>query len=269
MSSRTRLRALAALALALGASGTVPDAAAEAAGAGEARLVPLPRPPAGPQLKRVRHDARQPLRAGDSVRVAIVGEPKATVTARLGDEGDPVPCPASPDRPDLYACTLVIPEKLSGRRHVVAEATARASGRSRLSSLVPVEIVIPDPRAEVDALNVRLAPIYFAPGSSEIDEAAREALSRSVPVLESHPRLPIVVEGHCDAGEGGDPEALTRSRAEAVVGELASRGIARERMTASAKACAEPVAPTGDEEARALNRRAMILFGLAESPEGD
>jgi len=234
-----------------------------------ARLVPLPGPPSGPALARVRHDARQPLHAGDSVRVTILGDAGARVTARLDGGGEAVPCAAAPAQPGTYTCTLTIPRGLAGRHPVVAEASGSSAGRTRLSSLLPVEVVEADPWAEVNALNIHMKPVLFAPGAHQLDDSARSVLESDLAVIESHPLLPIVVEGHCDSLEEGDPEALTRRRAEAVVAELAALGISRERLTALAMACSEPIAGTDDREGRALNRRAMILFRVPGSTAGD
>lgn len=245
-------------------AGSLPSAAAP--GDPPARLVPLPGPPPGPSIKRVRLDARRPLRAGDRLPVTVEAEPGARVTARLGSQGTPAVCAAAADRPSTYLCALVVPTGITGRHHVIAEATGDAPGRSRLSSLLPVEIVERDQRQEMNALNVQLRPAYFASRSHQLDEEAREAVRSNLPVLQGHPDLPIVVEGHCDPQEGGDPATLSRQRAEAVVEELAAQGIPRSRLAVSAVGCGEPVVFTDGEEARAPNRRAMILFELADSP---
>jgi peptidoglycan-associated lipoprotein len=231
------------------------------------RLVPLPGPPPGPRIDRVRHDARGPVSAGEAITVTIEGAPGARVTARLGPGGAPSPCPDVPDQPGLYRCALEAPDGVTGRLHVVAEAASGdAPGVSRLSSLLPVEIVARDPLAEMNALNVRIQPVYFAAGSRAIDEAARAVIAADAAVISTRPLLTILVEGHCDAAEGGDPAALSRSRAEAVVTELAAMGIPRSRMRASARGCDQPVAFTDDEESRALNRRAMILLEAPAAP---
>ncbi len=201
--------------------------------------------------------------------MTILGEPGARVTARLGDGGAEVPCAPAPGQAGTYTCTLIVPAGLAGRHSVVAEASEKSAGRSRLSSPLPVEVVEADPWAEVNALNIHMKPVFFAPGAHRLDDAARSVLNASLPLIESHPLLPIVVEGHCDTLEEGDPESLTRRRAEAVVAELAALGISRARLTASAMACSEPVAGTDDGEGRALNRRAMILFRVPGSAAGN
>lgn len=77
--------------------------------------------------------------------------------------------------------------------------------------------------------------------------------------LKADPSARIEIEGHTSAeGEAAYNQKLSEKRAQAVVDELTRRGLSRERLSASGKGEAQPIAPNGDESGRSLNRRVEI-----------
>lgn len=265
-----RTRRLLALTLAATLLALIPAALLPSASwAGDApKVIPMPAPPQGPPILRVTHDALRPVEPGARVEVRVSAGPGAAVSASLGRRGQPVPCPEQPGEKGAYACVLTVPPGSPGSHSVVATATGEDGRVSRLSSILPVVISSSDRWKALNTLNTRLAPILFAPGSSQLDDGALATLEASLDFLRSQPRLSLLVEGHCDPGEEGDQEALSLERARAVVDQLAQMGIPRERLSAAGLSSDEPLVGDGDEQARALNRRAMILFRPPSAPPG-
>ena len=230
-------------------------------GKGAPNLVPLPHPPDGPAIRRVLHDAREPVAPGAKVTARVLTEEGAKVAARLGTGGTEVPCQGVAGSPGTYTCGLTVPAGASGVLSVIAEAADRQGHVSTLTSLLPVVIASPDPWRQANTINIRLQPVYFGNGDSALDDAAGAALEADAALLrrDDAKGLPVVIEGHCDKGEPGDLDALSHSRAAAVADRLVSLGLARDRVTLSALAAAEPISTGAGGDADGLNRRVMIL----------
>lgn len=240
--------------------------AARPAGGDPPVIVPMPAPPSGPAIRRVVHDALQPVEPGVLVAVRVEAEQGARVSVRLGAAGDPVACPPDTGRKESYACTLQVPGGLEGRFHVVAEARGPGGRLSRLGSALPVVVRPSETWETVNALNVRLRPVFFDAGSTAVDAAADAAITTDREILAKAPERSILIEGHCDPSEPGDHDSLSRERAEAVAERLAALGIPRDRVVIAGRGSAVPLVRDGDEQERALNRRVMILFQALEEP---
>lgn len=103
----------------------------------------------------------------------------------------------------------------------------------------------------------RLQTVYFPFDSSDIQPETRRALDANVEVLKQHPRLVIMVEGHCD--ERGTVEynlALGQRRAGSVRSYLVAAGINPDRVFTISYGREQPVDARSNEEAWARNRRA-------------
>jgi len=235
-------------------------AAALAAPADSPRIVPLPSAPAGPRIRRVTHDAMKPVHPGARIAVTVLAEPGMKVTVDLGAVLAGTPCSPRAGEPGAYTCEAVVPDGVSGPQRVKATVADSRNRSSSLSAPLPVVVEKFDPWSEPNALNVRLAPALFAEGSADLDAVAIADLARDADSVKAHPDFPVVIEGHCDGAEGGDLEALSRRRAEAVRDRLAAIGIPQARMTVRAMAAREPAGAPKDEAARPMNRRAMVLF---------
>jgi hypothetical protein len=101
--------------------------------------------------------------------------------------------------------------------------------------------------------------ITFAFDSAEIRPDSMPILAALYDGLRADAARTIVIEGHTSS-EGADDYNLRLStrRAEAVVGELASRGIPRERLRAAGIGERRPIASNNDESGRSLNRRVEV-----------
>ena len=238
---------------------------AAAAGAGkDPGLIPMPRPPAGPAIERVTHSAASPVDPGSTISVLVRTEPGVEVSVRLGPGGAPVSCPAVPAETGSYRCSVPLPPGLKGSHHVVAESRDGQGRTSRLSSILPVVIGPGRSWESVNTLNARLRPVFFEPGSAMLDGTAIAAITANLKVLDTHDGFAVLIEGHCDSAETADHANLARERAGAVADRLASMGLSRDRLIISGQSDSMPLLRDGDEQARALNRRVMILFHAGE-----
>ncbi|MCX7768294.1 MAG: OmpA family protein [Flavobacteriales bacterium] len=106
----------------------------------------------------------------------------------------------------------------------------------------------------------------FRTGSYAINPKAREVLRKVALVLNDHPKLEVLVEGHTDNVPYRRPPLLDNwdlsvKRATSLVRMLQTEfGIAPERMIAAGRGEYVPVAPNDTPENRALNRRTRILI---------
>ena len=103
--------------------------------------------------------------------------------------------------------------------------------------------------------------IFFARNKYQLDDQARADLDWKAYWMQSHPKVKIVIEGHC--AEGGSAEnnmALGLRRAGEVKGYLLRQGIARDRLTAVSYGSERPIAQGEGEEVQAKNRRVRTVI---------
>jgi len=127
---------------------------------------------------------------------------------------------------------------------------------------INAQIAYGDPASRIRALNEAFraaAPdtVTFAFDNSSLDSSARAALDRQAAWLREHGDVRMTVVGHADkVGPEGYNQRLGLRRARAVVGYLASKGVARGRLDAvESRGESEPVVDTQDRERR--NRRTV------------
>jgi len=128
---------------------------------------------------------------------------------------------------------------------------------------------LPTPEECVARINQILAEqkITFAPGSDDIDAAARDSIERIADAMTDCGRVPMEVAGHTDSqGRESMNQQLSQRRAEAVLTALRARRVLTGNLTAVGYGEARPIADNGTEEGREANRR--IEFTLIE-PEGE
>ncbi|MFB3779041.1 MAG: OmpA family protein [Bryobacteraceae bacterium] len=102
--------------------------------------------------------------------------------------------------------------------------------------------------------------IQFDTGKSTIKPESLPIIEQMTALLQENPALNVAVEGHTDnVGSAAANQALSESRAKAVVAALAGRGIASGRMTAAGYGASRPVAGNDSEEGRARNRRVELV----------
>lgn len=103
--------------------------------------------------------------------------------------------------------------------------------------------------------------VRFAYDSYEIDDTARNILTRQAQWLGQYPNVRITVEGHAD--ERGTREynlALGDRRAEAAKNFLAAQGVSTARIATISYGKERPEADGADEAAYAINRRAVTAI---------
>ena len=101
--------------------------------------------------------------------------------------------------------------------------------------------------------------IFFAPGSADLDENAKQVLEEQVKTLPQTLNAYIRVEGNTDnTGNSQANISLSEARARAVIDYLAARGVERTRFIAKGNGPNKPVATNGTNDGRAKNRRTDI-----------
>ena len=103
------------------------------------------------------------------------------------------------------------------------------------------------------------AVIYFAVGSSAIDEAGQRELNWFVQQMQPYPQAVIDVQGFADS-TGKQPEnaALSNLRATAVSSYLSSQGIAPARIRAQGFGDQYPAGSNATPQGRRNNRRVEV-----------
>jgi peptidoglycan-associated lipoprotein len=102
--------------------------------------------------------------------------------------------------------------------------------------------------------------ILFPFDSYGLDEKARQTLGAQAEWLGRSPEVRVTIEGHAD--ERGTREynlALGERRANAAKNFLAAQGVGTERMSIISYGAERPAVDGSNEEAWALNRRAVTL----------
>jgi outer membrane protein OmpA-like peptidoglycan-associated protein len=108
--------------------------------------------------------------------------------------------------------------------------------------------------------------VYFAPGSAELDEAARLELDQVAHELLTNPVIEsVLVQGHTDSRERGSTDGsvqLSQARADAIREYLVRQGVPSELLAAQGYGDERPVARNSETEGRAHNRR--VTFEVIE-----
>ena len=131
-----------------------------------------------------------------------------------------------------------------GRRAPVATEAELKAARERVKD-------IQDRIARGD-----LPKIQFEFDKDEITLESCTTLDRLVEVMESSPRLKLVIQAHTDdVGDDAYNLDLSRRRAKAVSAYFAAKGIAPPSITYRGYGATKPIASNATEEGRARNRR--------------
>ena len=111
-----------------------------------------------------------------------------------------------------------------------------------------------------------LRGVNFEFDKSNLTANAKTILDDVAEELSAHPEIKIELGGHTDAkGSNEYNQSLSEQRAASVVGYLASKGLAKERMRSAGYGESSPVADNETDEGRELNRRVelKITEGIA------
>jgi OmpA-OmpF porin, OOP family len=102
--------------------------------------------------------------------------------------------------------------------------------------------------------------LLFNTGSASLQPQSTEQLNNIAAILKAYPAVSLTIGGYTDnTGDAAQNVTLSQARADSVVDQLATMGIARDRLTAKGYGDEHPVADNSTAEGRALNRRISML----------
>jgi len=130
----------------------------------------------------------------------------------------------------------------------------------------------PTPEECVGSINTILGAtkITFAPGSADINAESREVIDAIVAVMETCTEVPMEIAGYTDSqGRESMNQALSQSRAQAVLNALLARRVLTENLVAHGYGEADPIADNGTEEGREANRRIEFHLIVPEQPAAE
>ncbi len=121
-------------------------------------------------------------------------------------------------------------------------------------------------KAEEAALLAALPPpaksftLYFKEGTTELARESAGMLEQIRAEVASRPGAEVQVTGHTDTvGSDADNDALSRRRADEIVGWLATKGFDRRAMSSVGRGERELKERTADNVSDAVNRRVEVL----------
>lgn len=102
--------------------------------------------------------------------------------------------------------------------------------------------------------------IRFGTDSATLDPQSNEQIQNVAAILKAYPAVHLKIGGYTDnTGDSARNVSLSQSRADSVVAQLTSMGIAPDRLVAEGYGDQYPVGDNGTEAGRALNRRVSML----------
>ncbi len=133
---------------------------------------------------------------------------------------------------------------------------------------VPVAVVPPPPPAVVykyvtitkDKLELK-EKLFFHLNRAEIKPTSMSILDEVVTALNDNPTIKLRVEGHTDSsGNAANNKKLSERRARSVVAYLASKGIAKQRLSAKGFGPDAPLETNDSADGRERNRRVEFVI---------
>lgn len=147
----------------------------------------------------------------------------------------------------LQSCSSSVQE--AERAHLLSISEFNVAAQNRLQLLSD----------EQAAANVYV--IYFASGSSALNEESEAGLKFVAQLLIDNPSVQLTVEGHTDnAGGFQDNIVLGEARAKAIRARLVELGVLGGQVQVVSYADLYPAQLGDDEAAYQLNRRAVLEF---------
>lgn len=102
--------------------------------------------------------------------------------------------------------------------------------------------------------------LLFDTGSATLQPQSQDQLNNIAAILKAYPAVHLTIGGYTDnTGNAAQNLKLSQGRANSVVNQLETMGIARSRLVAKGYGDEHPVADNSTEEGRALNRRISML----------
>lgn len=110
-------------------------------------------------------------------------------------------------------------------------------------------------------LRLTLPNLQFKANEAVLLNGESERLDQIARLLEKVPDVKLLVEGHtADVGNPAEEKQLSLDRAHTIAGELAKRGIKKERFICKGSGSAKPIASNDTPENKAKNRRVEITI---------
>lgn len=107
----------------------------------------------------------------------------------------------------------------------------------------------------------QLPPVEFEFDSAELKEKAYPTLDKIAEIMLRHKKLKLIVEGHCDdIGSDAYNKELAMMRAEAVKNYIVGKGVYPDSIRTFGYGKRKRMFDDTSERARALKRRAELIF---------
>ena len=146
---------------------------------------------------------------------------------------------------------------LAKAREEIAARDAEARRLRREADLAKLAAT----RAEQRGFIVTLPGIFFDTGKSQLKPGARNTLQKIADVLKTDPTIKMSVEGHTDSvGTAEKNLELSEMRANAVREFLVNAGVPADKISATGKGEADPVATNKTAAGRQQNRRVELII---------
>jgi outer membrane protein OmpA-like peptidoglycan-associated protein len=102
--------------------------------------------------------------------------------------------------------------------------------------------------------------LLFATDSTTLEPQSTEQLTAVAGILKAYPAVHLTIGGYTDnTGDASHNQKLSQGRADSVVAQLESMGIASDRLVAKGYGEDHPVGDNSTPDGRALNRRISML----------
>jgi OOP family OmpA-OmpF porin len=102
--------------------------------------------------------------------------------------------------------------------------------------------------------------LLFATDSTTLEPQSTEQLTAVAAILKAYPAVHLTIGGYTDnTGDASHNQKLSQGRADSVVAQLESMGIASDRLVAKGYGAEHPVGDNSTPDGRALNRRISML----------
>jgi OmpA-OmpF porin, OOP family len=102
--------------------------------------------------------------------------------------------------------------------------------------------------------------LLFATDSTTLEPQSTEQLTAVAGILKAYPAVRLTIGGYTDnTGDASHNQKLSQGRADSVVAQLESMGIASDRLVAKGYGAEHPVGDNSTPDGRALNRRISML----------
>ena len=191
-----------------------------------------------------------------------IGELQGKLEALQQEARQPAPVAPPPPATEPAAATPPAPQPLAQ----TAAQTPAAPDRDA-DGLADARDLCPDSPAgaKVNELGCQpdkglvLEGVQFKSGTAELEPGAMKKLDQVAASLAELAQVRVEVAGYTDSvGDPGRNQQLSVRRAQAVVDHLASRGVAKDRLTAKGYGQENPIADNASAEGRSRNRRVEL-----------